>query len=363
MILHLFMKSNKITNMKQLLVLQLHALSVLTECLAAPFGGQYSVSGSGGIFRILSHPSFDKRTRYGNSKYIVWRFDKGEDCCELAVYCSFLRTLANKRCSHGDILWMRSSGRNFRFCRHKRPRYEAPLKVTNNLKIIWKTDRKGKERGFECFLKCSKTCHTTPQSTLTMNPSELCFTLSGSTCIFPFRHEENTYIGCAYRPTNDVAPWCKDNHGSKQLCSSTCPLDTSVSSTWPQPSNELQPECTCGALNPKILHGQEAGVNEFPWVVGVSNLWSNRPFCGGVLLSDQYVLSAAHCLHDTLPASVKVSLGDHQWSANDDSKSVMKKVVSIRIHPSYNDPVNYNFDACVIKASLLDSRKMLLIEM
>ena len=36
-------------------------------------------------------------------------------------------------------------------------------------------------------------------------------------------------------------------------------------------------------------------VNEYPWMVGVGVKGSLSPMCGGAVISDQYVLTAAHC--------------------------------------------------------------------
>ena len=36
-------------------------------------------------------------------------------------------------------------------------------------------------------------------------------------------------------------------------------------------------------------------MNEYPWMVGVGVKGSLSPMCGGAVISDQYVLTAAHC--------------------------------------------------------------------
>lgn len=52
----------------------------------------------------------------------------------------------------------------------------------------------------------------------------------------------------------------------------------------------------CGERNDesRIVGGQTAGVNEFPWMARLS--YFNRFYCGGMLINDRYVLTAAHCV-------------------------------------------------------------------
>lgn len=52
----------------------------------------------------------------------------------------------------------------------------------------------------------------------------------------------------------------------------------------------------CGERNDatRIVGGQAAGNNEFPWMARLS--YFNRFYCGGMLINDRYVLTAAHCV-------------------------------------------------------------------
>ena len=46
----------------------------------------------------------------------------------------------------------------------------------------------------------------------------------------------------------------------------------------------------------RIVGGFETEPNEFPWVVGLTDRRLRQPFCGGALISNRHVLTAAHCL-------------------------------------------------------------------
>ena len=45
---------------------------------------------------------------------------------------------------------------------------------------------------------------------------------------------------------------------------------------------------------PRIINGEQAAEGQFPWQVGlnVNDFW----FCGGSIISEEWILTAGHCV-------------------------------------------------------------------
>ena len=71
-------------------------------------------------------------------------------------------------------------------------------------------------------------------------------------------------------------------------------------------------------------------VNEYPWMTGIGTKGSLSPSCGGALVSDQYVLTAAHCCHGRSAASLQVFLGDHDWTVSTETDSFRRSALAVR---------------------------------
>lgn len=64
----------------------------------------------------------------------------------------------------------------------------------------------------------------------------------------------------------------------------------------------------------RIVGGLEAGVNEFPMMAALIDATAKELFCGATIISEQYVLTAAHCILQKSPSKVGVLVGDHDIS-------------------------------------------------
>ncbi|XP_077736160.1 mannan-binding lectin serine protease 1 isoform X6 [Canis aureus] len=133
-----------------------------------------------------------------------------------------------------------------------------------------------------------------------------------------------------------------------------------------------QPTClpVCGVpkfsrkLMARIFNGRPVQKGTTPWIAMLSYP-NEQPFCGGSLLGSSWIVTAAHCLHQSLdseypalhdsdllrPSDFKVIMGKH-WRRRSDGNEQHLRVKRIFLHPLY-DPNTFENDVALVE--LLES--------
>ncbi|XP_046967303.1 trypsin-1-like [Vanessa cardui] len=130
----------------------------------------------------------------------------------------------------------------------------------------------------------------------------------------------------------------------------------STTSTTSRPSMERPPDdcptCQCGIARTRrrIVGGYETKKLEIPWIVVL--MYNGRFYCGGSMINDLYVLTAAHCTSGFRKEKMSVRFLEHDRSVANETKTIDRKVAAIIRHLRY-DPGTYDNDIALLK---LDKR-------
>lgn len=102
----------------------------------------------------------------------------------------------------------------------------------------------------------------------------------------------------------------------------------------------------------RIVGGNNAIRNQFPWQVSLQFVSGSRSqhFCGGTILNNQWILTAAHCAIEVSPSDVQVVAGILNLDDTDVSAPQMQKVgvAEIIVHEAYNSYLFVN-DIALLK--------------
>ncbi|KAH8372405.1 hypothetical protein KR093_011371 [Drosophila rubida] len=103
--------------------------------------------------------------------------------------------------------------------------------------------------------------------------------------------------------------------------------------------------CTCGVPNAnRIVGGTQVRTNKYPWIAQM--LRGTFLFCGGTLINDRYVLTAAHCVHDMDMSKVTVRL--LQLDRSSQHQGITRAVAFAHAHAGY-DPVRLVHDIALLR--------------
>nr|CAI5862571.1 unnamed protein product [Callosobruchus analis] len=92
----------------------------------------------------------------------------------------------------------------------------------------------------------------------------------------------------------------------------------------------------------RIVGGDQVSINEYPYQVSIQ--FFGRHGCGGSILTDRFILTAAHCVEGDYPSKVSIRTG----SSIRNSGGTVYNVAKIYIHPNFSE-VTYNCDVALIR--------------
>ena len=86
----------------------------------------------------------------------------------------------------------------------------------------------------------------------------------------------------------------------------------------------------------KILNGTCAPYGAHPWIVQLQSRTDSkfRHHCGGTILTDDVILTAAHCFVSVLPSQVRVVVGQGELNVEDEEEMVFDIEEMIK-HPKW----------------------------
>jgi len=103
----------------------------------------------------------------------------------------------------------------------------------------------------------------------------------------------------------------------------------------------------------RIVGGSNTFFGQHPWQAAIikQSFLSKRISCGGALIGKRYVLTAAHCVHNTRVSDMKVRLGE--WNVREQSEKYPHEdydIEKVDKHPDYK-PATFQNDLAVVRLS------------
>ncbi|XP_022114790.2 venom protease [Pieris rapae] len=137
---------------------------------------------------------------------------------------------------------------------------------------------------------------------------------------------------------------------------STDALAGDLPATAPRDENEITLKITraenrgCGLstrVQGRVTGARPANPREWPWMASITP-YGFEQYCGGALITDRHVITAAHCTRRWKAEDLFVRLGEYDFQRTNDSRSYNFNVIEVRQHELF-DSSNYHHDIAILK--------------
>ena len=108
----------------------------------------------------------------------------------------------------------------------------------------------------------------------------------------------------------------------------------------------LFPFLAIGQIQPIVVGGVDVDIEDYPWQVSLTSNPNGGGFCGGSIIANSWVLTAAHCVNGENPSNLYIRCGSSNSFALGGSSYSVNQII---IHPSYNNPVSMAYDFALIE--------------
>ncbi|XP_018326586.1 trypsin-7-like [Agrilus planipennis] len=96
------------------------------------------------------------------------------------------------------------------------------------------------------------------------------------------------------------------------------------------------------SANSKVTGGSAADIKDYPYMAQML-LWGEF-YCGSAIISNVWIITAAHCTAGTTSFSISVRAGS-DWIGND---GISIKVIEKKEHPNFNEKI-HDYDLAVVR--------------